>query len=106
MTEKTITITYFDYTVLLGYAVHGGRGGDEIDAEIRQSVSGIVDRVRQLNEKTPVVMSAPTTCGMKKSLGGKTLHCTLSFGHDPIPRPLSTHLWDHHDAVNDVWWNE
>jgi len=37
-----VTLSWYDYTVLLGYAVHGAG-----DPEWRASVQGITERVRQ-----------------------------------------------------------
>lgn len=94
--EKTITISYFDYTVLLGYAVHS-----MAEQEGKDSIQRIVERTRRLNEKTPTPLVFCWALGIVEHQRGR---CTEPGGHPPVTGPGGS-LYAHHDVQADLWWN-
>lgn len=68
-----VTLSWYDYTVLLGFSVHGAE-----DPEWRASIQGITERVRQRIE-------ADKPENRKRATNGPCLECGVGPGGLHIP---------------------
>jgi hypothetical protein len=134
VTEPTeVTLSWYDYTVLLGYAWHHAE-----DQEMRDSINRIMERTRkrvdaELPENRTAATSGPCLeCGVapgglhgvgcsknrsargaargpctasrKQAFGGGLL-CTKQAGHGII-QEQGGRAWQHYDGGRGVWWDQ
>lgn len=101
MPEPTeVTLSWYDYTVLLGYAFHHAD-----DQETRGSLNRIMERTR--NRITEQMTLAAGTCTAVRGRGGLSLLCTEPAGHPLITDKVPPYRnWQHYDGGRSVFWDE